>query len=395
MKIALFTDTYFPQINGVSTHVKTLKEGLEGIGHEVLVVTADTETLVHHLEGGVLRCPATKLKKIYGYGMARYSSMERKRILKGFSFDVVHVHTEFGIGLSGAETARGMGVPLIYTLHTMWDQYLHYVAPHSLLPIARELTRGYIGYFASRADEIIGPSVKVQGFLNTCGIKRKISVIPNAVELDQFSCERLNMQEVLQLRERYGLLPEDLVVCFCGRLGKEKSIDVLLDFYAAYHRPDDHVKLLIVGEGPLQKELEDKARRMGITDSVIFAGRIAHENMREVYACCNMYATASKSEVNSVSMLEAMAMGLPVLHILDEENPGQVTDGVNGYIFRTQEEFHSAICRFRDHGEEQIRLRASTIQSVRLAGQETLAKRVEEVYFHQLMKAGSGRKGVS
>lgn len=94
MNIGLFTDTYFPQINGVSTHVKTLKEGLEGIGHQVLVVTADTETPVHHLEDGVLRCPAVKLKRIYGYGMACIHSMDRQRILNDFPLDVIHVHTE-------------------------------------------------------------------------------------------------------------------------------------------------------------------------------------------------------------------------------------------------------------------------------------------------------------
>lgn len=395
MNIGLFTDTYFPQINGVSTHVKTLKEGLEGIGHQVLVVTADTETPVHHLEDGVLRCPAVKLKRIYGYGMACIHSMDRQRILNDFPLDVIHVHTEFGIGLSGEENARRLGVPLIYTLHTMWDQYIHYIAPYNFHSFAREMTRGYIGYFAGRADEIIGPSMKVQGFLSICGSEKKVNVIPNAVELDQFSCELVDLQAVGLLKKNYGLLPEDFVICFCGRLGKEKSVDVLLDFFAEYHRPNDHIKLLIVGEGPLHKALEEKAGRLGLTGSVVFTGGIAHENMREVYACCNLYATASKSEVNSVSMLEAMAMGLPVLHILDEENPGQVTEGVNGYIFRTPEEFHSAIERFRNNREEQVRLRASTIESARLAGQETLARRVEAIYLRQLLLAGRGQKGVS
>lgn len=143
----------------------------------------------------------------------------------------------------------------------------------------------------------------------------------------------------------------------------------------------------------MHKALEEKAGRLGLTGSVVFTGGIVHENMREVYACCNLYATASKSEVNSVSMLEAMAMGLPVLHILDEENPGQVTEGVNGYIFRTPEEFHSAIERFRNNREEQVRLRASTIESARLAGQETLARRVEAIYLRQLLLAGGDKRG--
>lgn len=137
-----------------------------------------------------------------------------------------------------------------------------------------------------------------------------------------------------------------------------------------------------------------KAECLGLKESVVFTGKIPHENMREVYACCNLYATASKSEVNSVSMLEAMAIGLPVLHILDEENPGQVKEGVNRYVFRTPEEFYSTIFLFWNSEEEQRRLSVSTIESVRFAGQETLARRVETIYYDQIIKTRTGIKGV-
>ena len=385
MKIALFTDTYLPQINGVATHVKTLKEGMERIGHQVTVVTADPGISVHYIEDGILRCPATEIKELYGYGMASSRSAERERILKDFPFDVVHVHTEFGIGLSGAETARRRKIPLVYTLHTMWEQYLHYIVPRAIYPIAREVARAYLGYFAKKADEIIGPSAKVQGFLKDCGVQRAVNVVPNAVELNRFSCSRVPPQVVNRLREGLGLTPTDLVLCFCGRLGEEKSVDVLLDLFAQLHRPGDHIKLLLIGEGPAHEALEQQARNLGLADNVVFAGAVPHERVPELFACCDLYVTASLSEVNSISMLEAMAMELPVLHRVDEKNPGQVTEGVNGFLFRTAKEFCTAVNRFLDSSaEDRLRLRTSTAESVCFAGQEGLAQRVEAIYLKQL-----------
>lgn len=387
MQVALFTDTYLPQLNGVATHVKTLKEGLERIGHQVIVVTADTNVSAHALEDHILRCPATKIKKLYGYGAASCYSAERQQLLEQFSFDVIHVHTEFGIGWFGIEFARRRRLPLIYTMHTMWEQYLHYIVPHTMGAVVKELACAYIGHFAEKADELIGPSAKVNGFLEHCNMKRTARIIPNAVELDHFSRQRIPPQMVGQLREKLGLLPEDLVLCFCGRLGEEKSVDVLLDFFSELHRPGEHVKLLIIGDGPERENLKQQTRNLGLWGNVIFAGAVSHEDVPAFFACCDLYATASLSEVNSISMLEAMAMELPVLHRVDEKNPGQVTEGINGFLFRTAEEFCRAVEDFRSSSmEEQARLRASTADSVRLAGQEDLARKVESVYLKHLVK---------
>lgn len=384
MHIALFTDTYLPQINGVATHVKTLKEGLEAIGHTVLVVTVDTSAKRHYIEDGVLRCPATPLKYFYDYGAASSHSGERDRLLDDFAFDVVHIHTEFGVGWSGVETARRMKVPLVYTLHTMWERYLHYIVPHPLAPIAKRAMREYIGYYGKIADAVIGPSARVQDFLDSCGLRRKVHVVPNAVELELFSRERADLRKVAALRTRYGLCPEDLVLCFCGRLGQEKSVDVLLDMFAAHSQPGSPVKLMVIGDGPMGGALREQAGRLGIAGSVIFTGTIPHSQIREYYACCDLFTTASRSEVNSISMLEAMAMGLPVIHIVDEENPGQVQEGINGLLFRTAEEFHRILQHFKRTPAALRELQASTVESVRFAGQEDLARRVEAVYLKHL-----------
>lgn len=384
MKIALFSDTYLPQINGVATHVKTLREGLEGIGHTVLVVTADTSAKSHYVEDGILHCPAATLKHLYDYGAAMAHDADRQRILDDYNPDVVHIHTEFGVGWSGMKTAKRAGVPLIYTLHTMYDQYLHYLVPRPLIPAARHAVRDYVGYYGKTADEVIGPSVRTEEFLSVCGVHRKVHIVPNAVELDWLSREQADREKVQALKQQYDIKESDFVICFCGRLGKEKSVDVLLEFFAEGYHPESGLKLMIIGEGPMHEMLEKKANQLGLGKAVIFTGAVPHGEIREVYACCDLFATASRSEMNSISMLEAMAMGLPALLIVDEENPGQVTEGINGYLFRTPEEFHALVRRLQKSPDERRRLQVSTVESVRQAGQEGLARRIEDIYLNGL-----------
>ena len=393
MKIALFSETYLPQINGVATHVKTLKEGMEALGHQVLVVTADPKSEGCHMEEGVLRCPAAELKDLYGYGMAPSYNLERMRLIQAFSPDIAHTHTEFGIGSTGLEIARKLKIPFVYTLHTMWDEYLHYVASPTLQPVVRKMGHRYLRYFANQADAIIGPSVKSRDFLHHCGVKREVEVIPNAVELDWFSRDRADPATVAKLRQSYGIQNDDTVICFCGRLGQEKSVDVLIHLFAQCHKKEKHMKLLLIGDGPALSNLKELARRLSVDSAVIFTGAVPHDFVREVYACCDLYATASRSEVNSVSMLEAMSMGLPVLHILDEANPGQVKEGVNGYVFRTEEEFSDIVLRFRSSAKtEQARMQASTSDSIKGLHPTGLAKQMETIYLRLTTYRPTGPK---
>ena len=140
MRIAIFTETYLPQINGVVTHIKILKEGLESLGHTVLIVTADSKTRRHYIKDDVLHCPAHNLKRIYGLDLASPVSRARLHYLKEFAPDIIHIHNEFSIGLSGIAIAKILHVPIVYTLHTMYDDYIYYIAPKPLVPLTTKLS---------------------------------------------------------------------------------------------------------------------------------------------------------------------------------------------------------------------------------------------------------------
>ena len=115
MKIAIFAEYYFPYISGVVTHIETLRQVLEAHGHEVLIVTLDPKCDKHYVKGGVLYCPAIPLKRIYGYGIANPLNLKRLHVLKEFGPDVLHIHTEFSMGLFGQFAARKLKKPVVYT----------------------------------------------------------------------------------------------------------------------------------------------------------------------------------------------------------------------------------------------------------------------------------------
>lgn len=383
MRIALFTEAYLPYINGVVTHVKALKDGLEKKGHTVLVVSADVNTYHHYLNDGVLWCPAKEFKGLYGYGLASPVSMKRLRMLKKFNPDIIHIHNEFGIGLSGVSIGKILRVPLVYTLHTMYDDYLYYIAPKPLLPIAKKLSHRYLRYLGRRAAAITGPSQKVQEFLDDCGVAKKVNVVPNPVELDKFSLDKINPQRVAAIKATYNIMPDDLTICFCGRLGHEKSVDVLLNYFSEVVRREDKIKLVIIGDGPSRDELINLAKQLGIDDIVSFTGKAMHDDLVNYYACCNLYVTTSLSDTNSISMLEAMATGLPVLHRYDKLNEGQVKTGINGYIFNSAKELYSTILMYKVFSDDQkLALKHSVIESVKKSGQENLANYLLDVYTH-------------
>ncbi len=381
MKIVLFTETYIPLINGVVTHVRALKSGLEKLGHEVLVVCALPEAKHHYIENGVLYCPSISFKKLYNYGVATPTSHSRYKYIKNFNPDIIHIHTEFGVGYSGTIAAKLLNIPLVYTMHTMYDDYLYYVAPKKLIKIAKKTAHAYAKILAEKATCLTGPSKKVEEFFRCCGVDKPVYVVPNPVELDKFDIKCVTESQKTLIKQKLGLCDDELIICFCGRLGKEKSVDVLLKYWSEVISEKDKCRLLIFGDGPSKDELEEYAKNLGIDNQVMFLGKILHEELVPYYAICDLYVTASLSDTNSISMLEAMAVGLPVLHIYDKLNKGQVIDGVNGFIYRNAEEMKKLIDSYKNMSyEEQVKLHQNSRESVMKYSDVELANNLLGIY---------------
>ncbi|GKH47160.1 MULTISPECIES: glycosyltransferase [Anaerotruncus] len=392
MRVALFTETYLPHVNGVVTHVKSLKDGLEQLGHEVLIVTADASARRHYVSDGVLHCPAHTSKRFYGYGVAMPLSTTRLKYVYQFRPDVIHIHNEFGIGLSGMMIAKVLRVALVYTLHTMYDEYIYYIAPQPLVPAATKFSHQYTKLFAKLAQEVTGPSKKCEEYFRKAGVYKPVNVIPNPVDLDMFDPGKIPEEKKNAFREKFGYQHGETVGLFVGRLGREKSVDLLLDYWKKTIRPEENIRLLVIGDGPCREELEEQAVRLGITDMVTFAGKVLHTDMPPYVGTCDFYITASTSDTDSISMLEGMAMGLPVLQIIDPLNEGQVRDGVNGYIFHDAKDMADKIRMLKTMPADRLSaLRASARRSVQQSGAVNLAEYVLKVYNTALHKKRRSR----
>ncbi|MCI2047871.1 MAG: glycosyltransferase [Faecalibacterium sp.] len=382
MRIALFTEAYFPFTNGVVTHVDTLRKGLEAQGHQVMIVTLDPSCSHHYIQGGVLYCPAIPLKRLYGYGMANPLNLERLEIIRRFDPDILHIHTEFSMGIFGLFAARRLHKPVVYTLHTMYDDYLFYLAPHKP---AQDLVRPAAHYFfkqmAEHATEVIGPSEKVVEFLRRCHVRRHVNIIPNIVDLSEFLPENVKESDIAAARAEMGILPGDTAICFVGRLGREKSVDVLINDFAFSFAGQSAYKLFLIGDGPERAALQKQIELLGVGAQVRLLGRIDHAQLPPYYAACDLFATASLSEINSISMLEAMASGLYVLQRLDVYNRRQITDGENGAHFETQTEF-AALAQEEAALSPAARLarRAAVTQATKRYGPKEFLKAVTDVY---------------
>ena len=356
MKVAIFTETYFPFISGVVTHIKTLKESLEHAGHEVLIVTTSPKAVCHYVKDGVLYCPAIPLKRIYGYGLSNPVNIQRLRIIQDFDPDIIH-------------------------LHTMYDDYMFYVAPERFQNMVKPAAHVYFRKVANKATEIIGPSLKVVEFLRRCGVERHINIIPNTVDLSDFMPENVSRDDVAAIRTKLGIRDGDTAMCFVGRLGKEKSIDVLVEFFAAHFRGDDAYKLFIIGDGPEKENLERQIVRLGVGAQVRLLGRIEHQFLPPYYHACDLFTTASLSEMNSISMLEAMASGLYVIQRLDIYNKNQITPGENGNVFNTAEEMAALLREEAALTPEQRALRRQKVTAfTQRYGEKEFIRAVLNVY---------------
>lgn len=383
MKVAIFTETYYPFISGVVTHIETVKKGLEARGDQVLIVTMDPRAKSHYVEDGVLYCPARELKKLYGYGVANPLNLQRFKIVQDFDPDIIHIQTEFTMGIFGLFCARRLKRPVVYTLHTSYDDYLFYVAPHKVAQdhVVKPVAHTYFRHLAREATEVIGPSVKVVSFLRRCGVERHINVIPNIVDLSIFLPENVDPASVEAVRQELGIRSGDTSLLFVGRLGKEKSIDLLIDHFKAAVGGRSDCRLFIVGDGPEHARLQQQINALGMQEQIKMLGKLEHGKLPPYFHACDLFATASVSEINSISMLEAMASGLYVLQRLDIYNKDQIREGVNGSLFTTGPEFaHLLEEHLALSAEERQARRAAVTQSTRAYGTKEFTEAVVNVY---------------
>lgn len=323
MRIGMMTDVYKPHISGITNHISLTKRFLEAMGNEVFVFTFGEDDDYDN-EPNIIHSPGLPLVDTGYYLNIRYN-LAAQRVLR--TMDIVHVHHPFLSGRLALRYCQPRNIPIVFTNHTRYDLYAHAYLPVLPEGISETFLKAYLPSFCSSCELVIAPSSGMREVLRRFGVETSIEVVPNGVDLSPL---RAKLEPID--RSTLGFSEKDVVLIYTGRLGPEKNLPFLLRSFAGTAKAYDEVGLLIVGSGQERENLEDRVQYMGITDRVHFTGMVAYEDLPRYLAAADAFVTPSLTEVHPLSVIEAMAAGLPVLGI---QSPGVgdiVQNGVNGIL---------------------------------------------------------------
>ncbi len=323
MRIGMLADTYKPHISGVTNHISLNKQFMQAAGHDVFVFTfGDLEYIEE--EENVIRSVGLPLVDTGFYVNLAYNKQARD-ILK--TMDVLHVHHPFVSGPLAQRYGRLYGIPVIFTNHTRYDLYYQAYLPHFPEELGENLLHTYMPRFCERCEMVIAPSAGMREVLRTFGVETPVEVVPNGVDIRPFQdCTRKID------RAQFGFDAADIVLIFVGRMAPEKNLKFLLQAFAGVYEAYPKARLLLVGGGPDLEKHRDWAKGVGLETAVHFAGIIPYADIPAYMHMADVFVTASVTEVHPLTLIEAMAAGLPVLGIASPGVGDIVEDGVNGFL---------------------------------------------------------------
>ena len=341
LKVLITTDLYTTNTNGVVTSVQNLFDELTEKGHDVRILTI-SDSLHSHKDGAVYYIRSVPLGAVYP-DLRMPTSYRNKLIQEIIDWkpDIVHSQCEFFSYQFAARISRITGAPLVHTYHTLYEQYLtSYFIPSKRLGdfLAKVLSRQRL----LRVNTLVAPTQKVENTLQSYGFHKPISVVPSGISLEQHH-QRLSEQERLERRRALGIGDDDLVLLNLGRLGGEKNLGELLTLFAEARQENENLKFLIVGDGPAREDLEKQAKKLGVGDYVIFTGMVDPSEVQNYYQLGDVFVSASTSETQGLTYIEAAANGLPLLCRQDDCLSDVLQEGENGYEYTSAEEFLNAI----------------------------------------------------
>lgn len=308
LKIGIFTDSYRPYTSGVVRSIELFTHEFITSGHEVYIFGPDYPLLQPPREEGVFRFFSLPAPTIPEFALPIPVSFQFGPLIKKLELDLIHVHSPFLLGSLGARAARRLKLPLVFTFHTLYDQYVHY------LPFDENTSRRVVQNigrdFCNRCNLVVAPSMLVANYLQRIGVKAPIEKVPTGLDLSEFSA--LNPD---WLFENYGVSNNNKVLLFVGRLGQEKNVAFLLKSFAVILRRHPQTVLVLVGSGPQEDYLKKMAKQLGLSERVIFTGVLPRSAIVHCYASADLFVFPSVTDTQGLVIGEAKATGLPVVAI--------------------------------------------------------------------------------
>ena len=388
MRIGIFSETYTPYISGLVTSEVMLKNALEKQGHEVYVVTANLESFKYEYDEKerILKIPGLPTG-IYDSRLTSIYPVKAVNKIKSWNLDVIHSQTEFAIGTFARLFAKQYNIPLVHTYHTLYEDYVHYITKGYFKKSSKKIVEYLTKFYCeTTATELIVPTNKIYKlFTEKYKFEKNIHIIPTGIETERFYKENQDEKEIVNLKKTLGISKKDFVILFVGRLAEEKNVEFLIHSEKEISKKYPNIKLLIVGDGPDKEKYENYSKELGLEENVIFTGKVAWGDMPYYYHVSNVFATASKTETQGLTIIEAMAANVVPVCMRDEAFQSMITEDLNGLFFTTEEEYQKEIIQLYENKDElkkfdkQARIQAEHYSS------KNYADRVLEVY-HRAIK---------
>lgn len=373
MRIGIFSDSYKPYQSGVVTSIFTFKEELTRMGHEVFIF-APSYPGYSEEEPGVYRFLSLPSPTNPDFTLAIPVLPGMSGLMKKLDLDIIHVQSPFTMGRVGQHYARKHNIPLVFTYHTQYDQYVHYVPLAG--DLARDITIKYSAKFCNNCDHIVAPSCEIKDFLISCNVATPITVVPTGVSLNKF-----NGSDSRWLYKQYGIAANKKILLFVGRLTKEKNIEFLLQAFQTIHKRKPDAVLVLIARGPLEQDLKNLAHDLGVGEAVIFAGALPFETLVNAYYSSDLFVFSSITETQGLVILEAMACGLPAVAVRASGVQDMVDSEVDGILTSLEvNEFSDAVCRVLDDTNVYQSLKDNALKKARALSSENMAKRLEGIY---------------
>jgi len=323
MNILFFTNTYLPHVGGVAKSVRTLETSFRERGHEVRIVAPEFEGAED--DPDVLRVPAIQNFNGSDFSVRIPIPNTIWRFVEDFGVDVVHSHHPFLLGDAALRVARRMAVPIVFTHHTLYERYTHYVPFDS--PALKRMAVGLSTEYCNLCDGIIAPSESIAKLLKERGVETPVEAIPTGIDFEAFAGA-----DGRAFREARGISADTQVVGTVGRLAEEKNLPYLAEAVGGYLKRNPDAAFLIVGEGDARTEMLSILEQQAAERQIHLAGKLSGQTLRDAYAAMDCFVFASQTETQGIVLAEAMASGKPVLAL---DGPGVrevVEDGRNGVL---------------------------------------------------------------
>ena len=312
MRILMVSDVYFPRVNGVSTSIQTFRRGLHAAGHETVLIAPSYPAGSPASEGDVIRVPSRYLPRDPEDRLMKPSEV-RKLIpqLRDQRFDLVHVQTPFVAHYEGVRIARALHLPVVETYHTYFEEYLHHYIPMLPRALMRYLARRFTRSQCRMLDAMVVPSSAMERALHAYGVECPMHIIPTGMEMERFASG-----DGARFRARLDIRPDQPTLVHVGRVAHEKNIDFLFRMFALVLKERPEAVLIVAGEGPALPHLKSYATSLGLAQSMRFVGYLQRDTeLLDCYRSGDLFVFSSKTETQGLVLLEAMALGVPVVSL--------------------------------------------------------------------------------